>query len=362
MRDGQFVASPEWLAKVDGAAHFSLEAREGVGPWLATAAARLARVIYQQEVDVVQTHLFEPGLVGVTAARMAGRPVILTRHHTDLMEFIGTKWHVLADRLSATGASRVLGFSEAVRRRLVEAEAIDPAKVDVIHQGFEFDDLVPDSRGVAELRAELGLEGRFVIGDITRFFKGKGHPDLLSAARHLSAEIDNLSVLLVGGGDIRALEALAEAHGVADRTVIAGHRADVQNCYGLMDVVVHPSETEAFCQVLIEAMAAGRPLVSTDVAGAPEVITDGVNGLLVPPRAPAAISKAVRGLHANPDLRAAMAAEGKRSVLARFPASTMIDEQIALYDRVLRDPHSGTRSTSKGPPSFLDVSGESRGI
>jgi glycosyltransferase involved in cell wall biosynthesis len=297
--------------------------------------ARLARHIQRNRIEIVQTHLFKPAVVGVLAARMTGRPVIVTRHHTDEMDIVGTRAHVLADRVTARGASCVVGFAEAVRRRLIEREAVSEDKVRVIPQGFRFDELEPLADDVAGLRAELGLDGRFVIGDVARFFPTKRQQDLLRAGARLSESIDELAVLLVGGGDSGQLTALAAEEGMADRTVVLGHREDVAACFGVMDVVVHPSLTEAFSQVLVEAMAARRPVVATNVASAAEIIDDGVTGMLVPARDPRAIATAVQQLYDDSALRTRLGQAARRSVRERFPVENMVKSQLELYSEIL---------------------------
>jgi glycosyltransferase involved in cell wall biosynthesis len=126
------------------------------------------------------------------------------------------------------------------------------------------------------------------------------------------------------------------ALGIADRVVFAGFRSDVPDCLAAMDVVVHPSETEAFCQAIVEAMAAGKPVVATDVAAASEVIENGTTGLLIPPRDPEAIVHAVMTLYGAPERIASIAASAEKSVRARFGISRMIDAQIALYEAAYR--------------------------
>jgi glycosyltransferase involved in cell wall biosynthesis len=102
-----------------------------------------------------------------------------------------------------------------------------------------------------------------------------------------------------------------------------------------MDVVIHPSLTEAFCQTVVEALAAGAPLVVTDVAAASEVVRHGENGMLVPPRDPAAIADAVRTLHRDPAATRRMADAGQRSVRERFTIDRMVSQQVACYHRWL---------------------------
>jgi len=218
---------------------------------------------------------------------------------------------------------------------MVEREGAPADKIDVIYQGFDFASLAATDDDRRRVRAELGLDEAFVIGCVARFFKTKGHTYLLQAARELAREIPNLRVLLLGGGDRSGIEEMVRANGLEDRVIFAGYRHDVPACMRAMDVVVHPSLTEAFCQTVIEALAAESPLVVTDVAAASEVVLDGVNGLLVPPADPAALAAAVRRLHADPALARRMAAAGKRSVTERFTIERMVVAQIDCYRRWL---------------------------
>jgi glycosyltransferase involved in cell wall biosynthesis len=280
-------------------------------------------------------------MVGVVAGRAVGRPVLLTRHHADEMRFIGRQAHVYADRLSARAATRIISVSESQRRYLVAAEGVDPAKIDLVRLGFAFERLVPVPGEVRRVRSEFGLEGHFVIGMVARFSQTKGHHVLLKAARALRGSIGSLRVLLVGGGDLPKLRALARAEGVDDVTVIAGHRTDVVACLGAMDLVASPSVSESFCQVIVEAMGAGRPVITTGVGVAPEVIDDRNTGWLIPPGDARAIVEAVRHLHGDAQLRASVAEAGQRSVRERFPVSRMVTSQIAVYNSVLDPTRQG---------------------
>ena len=331
---GTVARSPEpsW-APAAGVSHFALSSRGGLGPWLGRAALQLAARLRHDPVDIVQTHLFEPAIVGLVAGRIARVPVIVTRHHTDEMRLVGTRVHVLADRCVVQRASAVVGFSEAVRRYVVDEDRGRSDKVFVVPQGFAFEALRPDPGAVRRLRTEFRLSDRFVIGDVARFAVTKDQRSLLSAGRLLSQQIPNLSLLLVSPRSLD-LDRIVAEEGMADRTVVTGYRTDVPDLLGAMDVVVHPPLTEAFCQVIIEAMAAGRPVVATDVAAAPEVITDGVTGMLVPPRSPRAIAAAVGALHADPGARATLGTAGRRLVEQRFTVENMVAGQLALYTRV----------------------------
>lgn len=325
--------APRWLREIGGD-YQCLGAASRAG--YPAAMFRLARWLRERGVDVVQTHLIDGGIVGVAAGRLARAPlVVLTRHHTAEIEMIGTALHAWCDRLLTRRADRVVVLSQAVKTHMVSREGAPAGKIDVIYQGFDFDALAATEDDRRRVRAELGLDGSFVIGCVARFFRTKGHPHLLAAARELVRDIPHLKVLLLGGGDRASIEAMVRDNGIENRVVFAGYRRDVPACMRAMDVVVHPSLTEAFCQTLVEALAAGSPLVATNVAAAPEVVTDGVHGLLVPRADAHAIAAAVLRLYRDPALARRMADEGRRSVRERFTIDRMVTNQIDCYRRWL---------------------------
>lgn len=305
-------------------------------PKLPGAAFRLARWLKEYRVDVLQTHLFEGALVGLAAARLARIPLtIVTRHHTDEMWIVGTPPHRWVDRLITRLADHVIGLSQAVGRHMISREGADPNKIAILPQGFDYEALSATDEDRRRVRAEFGLEEAFVVGCVGRFFRTKGHAYLFAAARELAREIPNLRILLLGGGDRTAIEAMIRETGLEDRVVFAGYRSDVPACLRAMDVVVHPSLTEAFCQAAIEALAAGTPLVVTNVAGAPEAVTDGEHGLLVPPADPQAIVQAVLRIYRDPAKAHRMAEAGRRRVMAEFTIDRMVRAQIDCYRRWL---------------------------
>jgi glycosyltransferase involved in cell wall biosynthesis len=272
----------------------------------------------------LQTHLFDAGILGILAARLARTPlVIVTRHHLDQVHLVGNRWHVALDRWMARRADKVVVLSQAVGSYMVSADGIDERKIEVIYQGFDFDRLAASEQDRQRVRSELDLRDRFVIGCIGQLFETKGQHHLLRAFAIVANEIEKGHLLLVGGGDRKPLESLARELGLQDRVTFSGYRKDVPACIGAMDMVVHPSLSEAFCQVLIESMAAGKALVTTDVGGAPEVVTQDETGLLVPASNPGAIAEAILKLYQNAPLRNKLAIAGQASVRQRFPVSLM---------------------------------------
>jgi glycosyltransferase involved in cell wall biosynthesis len=325
---------PHWLQSLSGASHLSLDA-DALRHYPA-AIVRLARFLRRERIDVLQSHLFDGGVVGVLAARLARTPlVIVTRHHTDQVLLVGTKLHVQLDRWMARAADGVVAVSNAVRDHLVSKDGVDATPIEVIYLGFDFDRLQEEAAEGERVRCELALSDGFVIGCVAQLYETKGQSYLITALAELIDRIPDAKLLIVGGTDRTRLEAQARKLGVFDRVVFAGHRRDVPACLRAMNVVVHPSLSEAFSQVVIEAMASGTPLVSTDVGGAREVIEDGETGLLVPPADVAAIVTAVLRLHGDGRLRMRLSQAGRLSVTSRFTVDRMVERQLDCYRRWL---------------------------
>ena len=325
---------PEWLRTMPGASYLSLGAdsrRHYPG-----AVVRLARFLRREGVDVLQSHLFDAGVIAVLAARLARTPLlIVTRHHTDQVELLGSPLHVRLDRWMARAADGVVAVSNAVRDHLVSKDGVDSTPIEVIYLGFDFDRLRTSEEEGRRVRQELGLDDDFVIGCVAQLFGMKGQSHLIAALPELSERIPDAKLLLVGGGERGALEAQAQKLGVGDRVVFAGHRNDVPACMRAMNVVVHPSLSEAFSQVVIEAMASGTPLVSTDVGGAREVIEDSETGLLIPPADVAAIVAAVLRVHDDEVLGRRLSEAARESVTRRFTVDRMVRRQLDCYRRWL---------------------------
>jgi glycosyltransferase involved in cell wall biosynthesis len=293
-------------------------------------------LLRQNKVNVLQTHLFDAGILGVLAARLAGTPVVVvTRHHLDQVHLIGNAVFVSMDRWMARKADHVVVLSNAVRNFMMSVDGIKGDKVEVIYQGFDFEKLTATEQARKRVRDEFELGSKFVIGCIGQLFETKGQDHLLRAMGTVADRIPEAHLLLVGGGDRKPFEDLANELGLQDRVTFAGYRKDVPACIGAMDMVVHPSLSEAFCQVLIEAMAAGKPLVSTDVGGAPEVVMQDETGLLVPPADSNAIAHAILDLYEAPSRRERLALAGQASVRQRFPVNLMVEKQVECYVRWL---------------------------
>lgn len=325
---------PNWLPEAARTSYFCLNAQSRRE--YPRATVQLSRLLRRERIDILQTHLFEAGLVGLLAARLARIPVtVVARHHLDEPQLIGTRLHVALDHWMARKASCVIVPSNAVRRHMISSEHLIGDNIEVIPYGFDFEMFSANKDERRRVRAEFGFESEFVIGCVGRFFKNKGHIYLISALKELAREIPSIKLLLLGSGDRDSIEAMGRDYEVADRLVFAGYRKDVPACMRAMDLLVHPSLSESFGQVLVEAMAVGTILVATEVGGVPEIVTHGETGLLVPPTDSGAIVHAVLELYRNPEFRQRLATAGQKSVRERFTAEQMVSRYMDCYQRYL---------------------------
>ncbi|MHB1567641.1 MAG: glycosyltransferase [Solirubrobacteraceae bacterium] len=304
------------------------------------AVVRLARLLRRWRVDILQTHLFDGAAVGIPAARLARVPLlIVTRHHHDQHWLLARPLHVRLDRLMAQTADRVIVPSAAVRGLMVTRERSDGSRIQVIRLGVDVDEFCPTPCGGQPVREEFGLRGSFVVGSVGRLDPGKGVSDLLTAASLLRPVVEHLRILIVGDhpnpANRQAIAEEAQRLGLAESVIFAGHRSDIAGCMQAMDVLAHPSHSEALPQALIEAMAVGLPVVACDVGGIPELVQAGRTGLLIPAHEPTALADAIATLYRDPELRRSYSAEARRVAREHFTAERMVCEHLDCYTRWL---------------------------
>ena len=299
------------------------------------AALRLARLL--RGADVLHTHAgTAANTLGRTAARLAGAAVVSHMHIENY--FSASVWraavHRALDNATARLCARIVVVSEDTRRAL-ERQGYPQQRLEVVHNGVDLTSL--PSAGSNGLRAELGIpDGAPLIGEVARLCDVKGQPELIAALR----ELPEARLVLVGrdleqGGAYAAqLEQQAEELGVRDRVSFAGYRDDSRSVLRQLDVVALPSRTEGLPLVVLEALAQGRPVVATPVGGTPEVVTDGVTGLLVPPGDPHALAAALRRLLDDPELARRLGEAGRERVAQDFSERRMAERVLAIYEEV----------------------------
>jgi glycosyltransferase involved in cell wall biosynthesis len=299
------------------------------------AAMRLARVVRRWRADVVQTHLVDGSLVGLSAARLARVPVaVMTAHHSHELPFHGAKL-VIPERLCAGPlCDWIIAPSRQVADVIVEYAQVTSEKIEVVHHGFDLNWLDPTTTTGAEVRGELGLEGKVVFGAVGRLYEIKNFEALIRAFAAASKGRVDVALVIVGSGDPSHLRRVARELGAAERVVISGPRTDVPELFASFDVFVHPALAESFGMVIVEAMAMATPVLSTPVGIAPEVLSSPGAGILVEDASPEALAEGLTQMLNRRSEWPAMGAEARRRA-TQFTAAHMVRRYLELYERWL---------------------------
>jgi len=292
---------------------------------------RLVRTFRRHRPDLVHTHLLHADLYAIPAARLAGVPAVVSTKHADDPFRRGVVGR--ADAAIARLTDRIIVISDHLKGFYRDVEGIPTDKLLRIYYGL--DDHGPPADPTV-VRREFGIDaGVPLAGVVARLEEAKGHRQLLAAFGRLRADLPAARLVLAGSGQQeQALRAQSAALGLDDAVIFAGFRDDVDRVLAAVDLLVVPSLHEGFGLVLLEAMRAARPIVATAVSAIPEILVDGLNGLLVPPGDEAALAAAMASLLRDPERRAAMGAAGRARLRAAFSVEAMVRSTVELYQAV----------------------------
>jgi glycosyltransferase involved in cell wall biosynthesis len=322
------------LFRAGGVRTVDLRARRRMDP---AAFWRFGQLLRRGRFDIVHTHSFRTELGSVLWGRVPGlAPIVVRTVHNVDDEYVNQPYATMS-RLSAHGLDRIVAISDAVAEYLRQDAALPDEKVVRIYYGIDPSpfqpELLPPSR-----RPDDDPRRRPTIGVVARLAPQKGHRVLFDALPTVRAAIPDVYARLVGHEELSTtaeLRAYAVERGVSDLVAFEGFRPDVAQVMADLDVFVLPSLWEGFGLVLLEAMAAGRPVVASAVGPIPEIVVDGVTGLLVPPGDPAALADAIVRLLRDPELAAALGRAGRARVERELRVDTMVARTESLYDELL---------------------------
>jgi len=295
---------------------------------------RLAGFIKRENAQIIHSNTMRASFVSALAARLTGRPLIWHAHDLYGAGQIGGRWYPW---LMSHLARVVIANSYAVARTIPRRD------VWVIYNGIELDrfNSNPDPRSA---RAALGLpESDVWIGTVGRMQPWKGHHLFLEAARRVSAHISEARFVIVGGRIFQAdadyeqqLRAQAVAAELNDRVHFAGQQDNVPTWLSAMDIFVHCSKAEPFGRVIVEAMAATRPVVAFADGGVPEIVVDQETGRLVPPGDVGAMADAILELAHHRPLAERMGQAGRHRAEALFSAEAHVRKIEAVYADIIQ--------------------------
>ncbi len=303
------------------------------------ALLSLRKLIRREKPQIIHTNSSKGGIIGRIAARMNRTPVIVHSPHGHI--FYGyygkvkTSAFIRMERWAARFTDRITNLTGPGREDHIRLRIAAPDKFIVIPAGIDLEKFSNSARSRSEVRSELGLtDNAVVVGWVGRMADIK-NPMLLIETAALLKGREDLRFLMVGAGDrYDSVRRRVEALGLSEKFRFTGHREDVPDLLAAMDIYILTSSNEGLGRSILEAQAAGLPVIATDVGGVPEIIEDGVSGLLIPPSQAQSAAEAVLKLADNVALRGKIVS-GANSRLQIFSLEKTLDEIDNLYQEML---------------------------
>ncbi len=302
------------------------------------AAWQFGRILREQRVRILHSHMFHSSLLASPLGWACGVPVIIeTPHVAERWRKGWMKGHFWIDRLVGKCVTRYIAVSQSNANYLVKTKGLPRDKVITIRNGCDLANFSPDRPAHPDLRKTLGINNEDLILLVpARLEPQKGHAVLLKALPSVLREFPRIKVVLVGEGRLRRdLEQQAEALGLSSNIMFVGFQSKMADWYAFADLMVLPSFFEGLPLVAIESLAAGCPVVATEVDGTPEVVVHMKTGLTVPPGEPGPLSEAIRFLLRYPHIRKTMGERGREFVELEFSQARQIRETANLYRHAL---------------------------
>jgi glycosyltransferase involved in cell wall biosynthesis len=299
--------------------------------WRWDAFWRLYCLLRRERPVILHTWMFHANIPGRVLGRLTRVPIVISSERTMGME---SRWRYWLNRITEPLNDRVVCVSQQVADFVVRQVGIPRQKTVVIPNGIALRDFehLPTQQ---QARTALALSSdQMLIGTVARLDPVKRLDVLLQAMKSLR---DVYAVIVGDGPERTRLETMSGRSELAGRVHFAGQQDDVQAWLAAMDMFVLSSDWEGMPNAMLEAMAARLPVVATAVGGTPEVVVDGVTGLLVPPRDPAALAEAITRLLRDPQLRQQMGQAGQERVKAQFNIATTIRRTEALYQQLIEE-------------------------
>jgi glycosyltransferase involved in cell wall biosynthesis len=302
------------------------------------AVGTLRDLLRVSPLTVVHAHGFKADVYVLWAGRQAGVPIVSTVHGWTSENLKVRAYEWLQERLWRY-YDRVICVSDSYRKVAARA-GVSAERLTVIRNGIRAAYDVGDAGGTAraEARRRLGLQdGELAVAIIGRLSVEKGHLRFVEAAQSVREHVPAARFLIIGEGPERPrIEAAIAQRGLTGVVRLLGHRDDVRELYPGLDLLAITSDREGLPNVLLEAMLGSVPAVCANVGGIPEVVRDGVDGLLVPPGDVAALASALSSLLSDPARRAAFGRAARARIQEDFLFDARMDKVATLYDDVAR--------------------------
>jgi len=298
------------------------------------AILRLAWAMKRKKCLLVHFHDAHSAAVGSVAASLAKVPFRIITRRVDFP----LKKNYFSRRKYMKNVDAIIAISEGVKKVLVEG-GVDPENVEVISSGIDFSSFEEDSSALTSkdyLRREFSFAvDDYLVGIVAHLADHKGHQYLIQATKILKQQAPKIKTIIVGEGPLSMeLDRQAKELDVEDIIFFLGFRKDIPKILSSLDLFVLSSHLEGMGSSILDAMASRLPVVATKVGGIPEVVIHGETGLLVPPRNPSALARAILMLYSNKALASRLGQKGYELVHRKFSAEAMADKVVRLYEKI----------------------------
>jgi glycosyltransferase involved in cell wall biosynthesis len=300
---------------------------------------RLIDRLHVIKPDIVHTHSSKAGIIGRYAAHRARVPFIVHTIHglafTASRSTAVNSIYKMLERRTAPLTDRIVCVADSMRDQSLASNIGRPEQYVTVYSGMETAPFIEPPVPSHQTRRRLGLApDHIAVGTIARLFELKGHEDLLALAPCLCGRFPNLRFLWVGEGNLRPQfeKQIADMH-LSDRFIFTGlvPPTQVPELAAAMDILVHPSRREGLARALPQGALAGKPVVTYDIDGAREAVTDDVTGFVIPALNREKLAEKLTSLIGDATLRHTMGQAGRKLALKRFDADVMVDALERIY-------------------------------
>jgi glycosyltransferase involved in cell wall biosynthesis len=300
---------------------------------------KLARIIRKESVNIVHSQGARADFFTRLAVKFTRRSNLVSTIQMPVERYdvsiLRKKIYRMFDRFSERCVDRFIVVSESLKKTLIDDHRIPLNKVIKIYNGVELDAYKPDvfCQASSEIRKKLRIKNEiFVIGAIGRMVWQKGFEYLIEAASNVIKEYPEARFLIVGEGPLKGkLKVKSEKLRVENKVIFTGFQTDIKEILSAIDILVIPSLLEGFPMITLEAMAMAKPIIATNIDGITEQITDGINGILIPPKDPSAMAQAIITLINNREKAKAMGLAARKKVEQEFSVEKMIKDTEKVY-------------------------------
>lgn len=307
------------------------------------AFLQLLKIIKAGQYDIVHTHSSKAGILGRLAAKFAGvRYMIHTIHGLPFHSYqnpIIRYLFLIAEKLAAQITHRLIAVSNKIISDSLKYHVGKKEQFVMVRSGFETTAYQDAGRDNQELKQKLGLnDGDFILGKISRLSRLKGHSKLLKVMPILKKEFPNVKLIFVGDGEIREqLKREVSFHKLNNVVIFTGtiQPSDIPLYISLMDVVIHTSLHEGLPRVIPQALLMGKPVISYNIDGAPEVINNNFNGLLIDPSDENELIEAVRKIAKNYEIFKKNCSLSRNKIESEFCEVKMVNDTCNIYSQIL---------------------------